>query len=461
MRVLLVHPCLFRHPGPATPSGLVRIAGELRTLGITARILDLAFVWNRSTAIPEAVAAARPDAVGIGIPFLDNGCAYHPLSFLPQIRWIVERVRSATRAPVVAGGSGFALYPEDALTYLGLRIGDPGSDARGAARLLAAVAEGEVEASNAYRIRWDGGGYAVEGEAGSEPRGPVAPSAHDLVDYRPHLRWGGAVPVTVRARSPQEVADEVVALRETGRSDRVLFPGLELGGGGAHEVLEALAARPRGSRFELYARPASIDRDTVELLAAAGCAGVRFRRSHAHPVLERRAGGDPDGLRVALAALAGRLPTLLEVTVGRPGETPALLARGFEHLAGLPPPRRIHVQVGIRRTPGDGLGPLDEEGARGPSPIWPRFYVDPALGPDVIDDVRRGAAPHPTWHVDTDAYAPWYRRALGLERRFGPWPSWRAGPWTGLPGSIRVRTAALGSSRRDRSTFARLRDAEP
>ncbi len=452
MRALLVHPSLFHHPAPSVPCGLAWVAAALRSRGAQVAILDLGFVWNRSRVIPQAVRELRPDVIGLGVPHLDNDCAFHALSMLPHARWIVDRLRATSSAPIVVGGSGASLFAVEVLTHLGLRHGFVGSDPVAAAALLEAIAAGDDGATHAGAVCWDGSRYRTSTETGEAPpdQCPHA-AAHDLVDYRRYLRAGGApvVPVALERRGvlvrrgAEEIADEAAEVRAVAGTRRLILAGLTVGADVETDdvLFDAFAARAEQPSLEVEAHPAALTTQRVTRLLRGGVRALRLRLGDR---LAPGHGSEPGDLatdpvaaaRTALEHIAGRVPVSLELRVGAPGESPRSLARTLEALAALTPrPTRIELRPGIRLTGPAGDGVAEVRGsASGVSFLWPRFGVDVRLEHDLVARLRAGIACSPDSSVDADAYAPWQRVAHALARASGVWPAWRIEPLlTGLP----------------------------
>lgn len=409
--------------------------------GAHVALLDLAFVWNRSRAIPAALERFRPDVIGIGIAALDNECAFHSITFLPQIRWIVDRIRAATPAPIVAGGHGVTRATRDVLTYLGLAHGFVGGDVVDAARWLEAVGGEDEHARVSGAIRWNDSGYAVVGAEArsiSDPPQPCA-AAHDLVDYASYRRSAAApvVPIRLahgaapRRREHAEIADELGVLAATRAARRAWLAGLSVGRESAHDdvLLEHLASRgaPLATELELLASAAT--RQRIALARAAGACALRLVHTGLSPgapdesTLEAAA----DELRLAMECIGGKLPVRLEISIGGPGETRDSLSRKLALVDGLrPTPTSVALVPAVRLW--DELATVARVrrgGFAGDSPIWPRFAFAPETEPTLADQLRRFVATRAGVSVDSDAYAPWRRWAHALGRRSAVWPAWR------------------------------------
>lgn len=429
MRVALIHPHLFHHPAPSLPSGLAWLAAMLRARGHRVRLLDLSFVWNRSRAIPRFLAEVEPDVIALGVPYLDNDCAYHALSFLPGTRWVADALRASCRAPIVAGGWGVTRAPLDTLRYLGLPLGFVGGDLGRSADWLEAVANGSAEAEIPGSVRWDGVAYRATPAVPDPVRTAFYPAAgaHDLIAISRHEAHGGAAVIPVAfsqgaapcRREAAEIDHELGVLQATSRARRVLFAGLRVGADPEADdgLLERLAMRGPALGWEMDARPGAV---TVERMAVAARAGARALR------LRLENPDEQDLLLRAVERVLGTIPVLVELCLGGPTETIHSMARTLRAVSVLSERRvRLVLRPGSRlwSPAGDDAYERRSSGA-GDSYVWPRFGFARATAGSLRDRLRSASAARPGVSVDSDAYAPWQRLAHAASRRSGVWPAW-------------------------------------
>ncbi|MBI5885946.1 MAG: cobalamin B12-binding domain-containing protein [Deltaproteobacteria bacterium] len=125
MNILLVSANREQSPYPVTPIGLAYVARPLVDAGHDVRVADLCFSTDISEAIDEAIKGFTPDLIGLSIRNVDNLTYPKTTSYLPYLATVAEKI-SSLGAPVVAGGSGFSLFPEEMLRRLGLVYGITG-----------------------------------------------------------------------------------------------------------------------------------------------------------------------------------------------------------------------------------------------------------------------------------------------------------------------------------------------
>ena len=140
MKVLLISPNALTTPYPVYPLGLDYVADAIRSEH-EVKILDIN-VEGGLKALGRAVRENGPDMVGLSIRNIDNTDKTDVYGFMEDYQACVKTVREHTQAPVVLGGSGFTLFPEQIMKELKAEYGVLGEGERLAA-LLRAMEKGE------------------------------------------------------------------------------------------------------------------------------------------------------------------------------------------------------------------------------------------------------------------------------------------------------------------------------
>src|SRR5436190_24936 len=142
MRVLLVSANQERSPDPVAPLGLCYVATATADAGHDVSTIDLCFSEDVNADLRSAIAAGRPEAIGISFRNVDN-CAWpDTVSYLPHYRRVVQACQAASEAPVVLGGSAFTTMPAYYLATLGVPFGIVGEGEVAFVELLARLAAG-------------------------------------------------------------------------------------------------------------------------------------------------------------------------------------------------------------------------------------------------------------------------------------------------------------------------------
>jgi hypothetical protein len=429
VRVLLVSLNRLRFPYPVYPIGLDYVAGAISPAH-PSRILDLCPVDEAEIGctLDAAIRDFAPGAVGVSIRNVDNLEATSLRAFVKDMRSVVDRIRSATSAPVVLGGAGFTIYPTELLAALGADYGVVGEGERARALLDALEAGRGVGALP---------GVAVAGSPAppAAPLGPgLAPRRAPVADNPAlgfYLARGGIVGIQTqrgcslrclyctypgiegrsrRGFSPEAVAREAKQLEAAGA--RYLFL--------TDSVFNAdpdhcLAVADQFRRFRLgipwgaFFAPLSPPDGFYARMADAGCTHVEFGTESLSDVMLPRIGKsflfdavvDAHG-----SARSAGLHVAHFMILGGPGETLPTLNDTLDRcdqLAG----SAIFFFCGMRICPGTGLEQLARaSGQLGPgeSLLEPVFYEPPDLRLETIADrVRERAAGRASWIVGAGA----------------------------------------------------------
>ena len=142
MKVLLVSANNEKYPYPVAPIGAAYIAQALRSKGHDIRLIDLCFVEDGCSVITDALKDFGPDVIGISIRNIDNLTYNKSIFYMPRIRHIVDFIKRHTSVPLVVGGSGFSIFPEEVLRYLELETGVVGEGETAFALFVDAIENG-------------------------------------------------------------------------------------------------------------------------------------------------------------------------------------------------------------------------------------------------------------------------------------------------------------------------------
>jgi len=148
-RVLLVN---SNTRDPARPTGLEYVAESMGQAGYEVRLLDLTVEDQPERAVTDCIAHDRYDAVGISIFNTQRDTGRDQVDFfLPTVQAMVADIRARTDAPVILGGYGFSLQPEDILAYVGADFAVAGCGVPAAVHLLRGIERGTVARGTVVR----------------------------------------------------------------------------------------------------------------------------------------------------------------------------------------------------------------------------------------------------------------------------------------------------------------------
>ncbi|MBI5562855.1 MAG: cobalamin B12-binding domain-containing protein [Deltaproteobacteria bacterium] len=424
MKMLLISANREKSPYPVSPIGLAYVAQALLSDGHDARVLDLCFAEDIAESIDAAVVASRPDVIGLSIRNVDNLTYPKTTSYLPYLLTVARKLREFG-IPVVAGGSGFSLFPEEMLRHLGLEYGITG--------------EGEgamTEFARRLCAGWDvlstpNLAYIKDGSFRQNPIGTVgafASPARGLLDNERYFRDGGMANIQtkrgcpfscvyctyplidgsrIRCREAASVVDEMQEMLEGRGIDHFFFvddifnhPARQAAG-----ICNAIIRRGLSVKWTCFATPLGMTPELLGLMKEAGCMGVEFGTDAASAKMLTAMGKSftkDDIRRVSAQCAEAWLPAAHYLILGGPGETDETVAEAFAFMDEIDP-RAVIAMIGVRvypRTPMERIsvaGGMIKEGA---NLLQSHFYVSPLIGVErLLSMISAHAALRPNWLV--------------------------------------------------------------
>jgi radical SAM superfamily enzyme YgiQ (UPF0313 family) len=422
--VLLVNP--NRMQPPIAPIALDYLADTLIERGMEVHLLDLCWAQDWRAAIDEHFDTNQADLIAFSVRNTDDCYFASGQSFIGEYAEMIAHLRQHTSSPIAVGGVGYSLMPEALLRTLGADVG--------------VVGDGELAVAElAVRLRHHGDWTTVPGVVHTEGDGircnppdwldPAAlpPRRRAMADNDRYHREGGqggfevtrgcamkciycADPVArgrqVRARSPEQVADEIEALLAQGVDHlHTCDSEFNLLRDHAADVCRAIIARRLGDRVRWYAycSPRPFDDELAGLMAQAGCVGINFGVDAGDDGQLRRLGRDftvADLESAAEACWRHGIVIMYDLLIGGPGETPDTVQTTIDTMRRIAPDR-VGMSVGVRIYPDTPIAeavlaggqPGNDPNLRGsladnPNLLDPVFYMSAELGDDPIGLVR-------------------------------------------------------------------------
>ena len=428
LRVLLISANTEKLPDPVFPIGAAYMAAVAEAHGHQVTTLDLCFLDAPRPALDQTIGACDPDVVGISLRNLDSSSYPLNTSYVDDYKRLVDAIRELTGAPIVLGGAGFTVMPGTIMEYLGADVGVVGEGEMAFPWVLERLGAREALASTAeYHCEPVNGGVCVSPTARIKQLDLTREPTRQRFDLHTYYQRGGALNVQtkrgcyfecvfcsypliegskVRMRSPQAVADEIQAVRREHQVRHWFFVDNIFNMPIRHckAVCEELAARDLDIEWSAYLNPKFIDDELCRLMARSGCRAIEFGTDSGSSTMIRnlRKEFDADDLRQAsrLCHQYG-LKFCHSLLLGGPGETLQTVSETIELMEELQPTAVIAL-VGIRVLPGTGMVEIAlRDGQIDPDDnlLYPKFYVSPDLGDDLIDRVETHARARPNWIV--------------------------------------------------------------
>ena len=426
MRVLIVSANQERSPDPVAPLGACYVATAVASAGHDTEMLDLCFSDDVEADVRDAVAAHRPDVIGLAMRNVDN-CAFpDTVSYTPHYARVVAAARESRDVPVVLGGSAFTTMPGFYLPVLRAPYGIVGEGEVAFPLLLERLARGESADDVPGVARWN----ASDGTVAVNP--PAWLPAVDAVradrrwmDVGAYYRCGGmanvqtkrgchykctfcAYPVIegrgMRTRDPAGIAAEVRALVDVHGVTQFFIVDSVFNAprGYAERVCEALRPLGRHIRWSCFVTPGNFTAELLDAMIEAGCQSIDFGTDAGSNTTLRafRKSFDVDDIRAASALCRERsVPFCHSLVFGGERETWDTVAETIA-LMDACRPTAVTAMCGVRVYPETPLATTLLARGDVPKPEdlheqW--FYFAPEVRDGLAEVVARAARERGNW----------------------------------------------------------------
>jgi len=389
-----------RAPFPIYPIGLGYIAAACTAAGHEALQLDI--LADGPDGLLEEIRRSGADVIGLSIRNTDNCDSVDYASNVDFYAGLVARLRSASQAPIVLGGSGFSLYPQALLSRTGADYGVVGEGETAFAELLDGWDAGRRPPCGLIRSSQD----ALLTDFGA-PERPPRLVAHYLpfgglmsVQTKrgcPHACGYCSYPIlegrTLRCRDVDEVVEECRDLVGRSGAEFIFFTDSVFDDpqGQFLRLAEGIVRAGLSFRWTGFFRPRKgWRREEVALLKRSGLACVEWGTDAAS---DTTLAGLSKGFDWAAVAESNELFAEQDIANGHyvifggPGETAATVDEGLANLDGL---RHsvVFAFLGIRIIPGTDIWRLSRrEGLIGDDwdSLRETFYFSPLVGRGEVD----------------------------------------------------------------------------
>ncbi|MDA8140194.1 MAG: cobalamin-dependent protein [Desulfobacteraceae bacterium] len=422
MQTLLISANTEKINMPTLPIGLGCVAATLQKAGHEVEFLDLMAEEDWRRRLRETLARTAHGVIGISIRNIDDQVSETPRFLLEKAREVVVFCREQTHAPIVLGGAGYSIFPQEVLDYTGADMGIQGEGERPfamlAQRLAAAAPLSDVpglyikgrglQAPRTYAQDLDQlplpGPELFDRRYASDPNYylPIQTRRGCPLNcsYCPTAAIEGR---TIRKRSAEAVVAALARWRAAGFS-RVYFVDniFNLPEGYAMALCDQMAQAGLGLTWRAILYPGQVSEALVRSMARAGCreASLGFE-SGVQLILDtlnKRFSLDDIQRASQMLAEHGirRMGFLL---LGGPGETRDTVVQSLAFADSLKLDA-VKLTIGLRIYPHTELARIAlREGVlpAGADLLKPCFYIAPGLEAWLRQTVRAWTADRPNW----------------------------------------------------------------
>ncbi len=401
MNILLISANVATTPYPIYPIGVSMVAAALTKEGHDVELFD--FLKNDCSLerVRQAVRDADPGLVGISIRNVDNVNAANEQRYIESVRQIVEHIKKETRVPVMLGGSGFSVMPQEVLAAVGADYGIVGEGEHLLCAFVQDLEQGTLPGERILR-------------SPQQLHHDTIPSAHydpDMLSF--YLDSSRVISIQtkrgcnkhciycsypslegceLRVRNVSAVVDDIEHLKAQG-ADYLFFVDSVFNDseGQYREVIAEMRRRQINIPWTAFFTPGGeLDDDIVAHMKATGLHAAEVGADASTDTTLRGLGKDFLWKDViACNDLFNRhgVTTAHYYMFGGPGETRATVEEGIENIRSLPHTANF-MFMGIRILPDTALyrlalreGLVDEQA----NIIEPVYYFSPAIDRDWLE----------------------------------------------------------------------------
>ena len=420
MNVLLISANTEQINMPVLPLGLAGVATAVMKAGHEVVMVDLLFETHGSATLENTIEAFRPEAIGISIRNIDNQLMDAPRFLLDKVNEVVTVCRSLSDAPIIVGGAGYSIFPEDALKYSGADMGIQGEGEQAFPALLERLAKDGDFSGIPGLYRPGRGLLSPRSFTGNLDMAPLPDmTLLSSADARGRDLW---IPVqtrrgcplncsycstpviegaVVRQRAPEAVTAWLENSVKAGYTHFYFVDNtFNLPPAYARALCRRIIESELDIRWRCIVYPLDVDEELVEFMAAAGCRQVSLGfESGSEPMLKnmnKRFSTDDVRAIAAMFAEHGieRTGFLL---LGGPGETKESVMESLAFADALDL-EALKVTVGVRIYPHTPLAETAAAEGIPASPadlLHPRFYLTAGLEDWLPETLKEWQASRP------------------------------------------------------------------
>ena len=409
---------------PIGPLGLEYIASAAKNVGIETEILDLCRLGNHDEAIEKYFREKSLSLVGLSFRNVDDCFWPSAKWFVPQLKDIVQTIKSLTDAPIVLGGVGYSIFPEQIVEYTGADFGIRGDGEQAAIDLYRQL-ETEKKFDKVAGLVWRQSGKIVSNKP-AWPKKLSLQTERNLIDNLWYFTNGGQCGIETKRGCNRkciycadplakgcslrletaEVADEIENLLSQGIDVlHICDPEFNIPYRHAFSVCEEIIRRNLGGkiRWFTYMSIKPFDGALAAIMKKAGCTGIDFTTDSANEIMlktYRQNYGKSDIEKAVKICRQFGITVMLDLLLGGPGETIETAADTINILKKISPDA-IGAPLGVRIYPGTQMeqivrreGPLEtnpniKRKYKGSVDFFqPTFYISSLLGDRPAEFIR-------------------------------------------------------------------------
>ncbi len=401
---LLISANRMQAPYPVYPIGIAHIMGALQIHNHRCEHVDI-LASNGYSELELCLKKSQYDVIGISIRNIDNVDSASPQEMIGDIAKVMQYIRTLSKAPVVLGGPGFSIMPEQILNHLKADYGIVGEGEEAFPQLIDRIMAGDhieerlfskslkcypdcqpiySETVSPYYLK-HGGMLNVQSKRGCNYGCTYC--SYPTIEGR-----------RLRYRDPKNIVEEIKDLTSRVGARYIFFTDGVFNDPEGHylQIAEELIKAENKTPWCAFFRPQNLDKDGLRLLKKSGMAAMELGTdASTDTTLKELNKGFTFDEVVAVNDLiaAESLPCAHFIMFGGPGENEETVIQGIENIERL---RQavVFAYIGIRLLPGTRLykRALKEKVLSAETDLLnPLFYYSPEVARAFIDKNLRNA----------------------------------------------------------------------
>jgi radical SAM superfamily enzyme YgiQ (UPF0313 family) len=423
MKILLISVNRERMPFPVFPLGLAYIASALKEKGHQIEVVDLCFSQEVSVDLNHTLHRFQPNLIGISLRNLDNLTYPTSVSYLKEVEEVVGICRQSTSSPLVIGGSGYSLAPQELLQFLNVDFGIVGEGEEIFLQLVKSLERGdEIPSSPHLLIKEKPFPPLIEGAKVF----PIQSPDRSFFETHRYLEEGGMGNIQtkrgcpfsciyctypllegekVRLRKTEEVVEEIQRLVEEG-VDYIYFVDdiFNYPPSFAEALCREMVQRKIDIKWSAFVNPGFLNETLLEWMKKAGCVGIEFGTDSGSSMMlqnYQKSFTREDIIRSSKICSKLNIHHCHYLLFGGPGEDEKTVEESFQLMDQLDPSAVI-AMLGIRIYPGTEMERISlSQGIihQDSNLIYPHFYISPDLGGRLTEMIQEKALSRNRWIV--------------------------------------------------------------
>jgi radical SAM superfamily enzyme YgiQ (UPF0313 family) len=424
MRVLLISANREEIYMRTLPLGLACVAAATKNQGHEVMLLDLMEEENPLESVQKGISHFDPEVIGLSIRNIDDQKMEPARFLLDRNKEIVFLCRQLSPAPIVLGGAGFSIFPEQTLEYLEADMGIQGEGEAIFPMLLDRLHH-EKDLSGLPGLYLPGKG--LQGKRTFVTNLDALPwpdvfswfgSGRDLNKYWMTVQTRRGCPMdcsycstatiegkTIRKRSPEAVAEDINNQMAAGLEQFYFTDNIfNLPPDYAKALCRQLKDLKTNPRWVCILYPGNVDAELARLMAEAGClnASIGFESGSEGVLRSLNKHFSLGDVRQTSQILGDQgIKRMGFLLLGGPGETKATVEESLKFADSLPL-EAVKITVGIRIYPGTSLARTAlQEGVitETTNVLFPTFYLARGLEDWLHSTVKEWIAERPSWLI--------------------------------------------------------------